>query len=51
MAGLKGVANIADDDHDDHGWDLEEHDRNLIEALERLQEKNLTSMQKSAPSE
>ena len=42
MAGLKGVANIADDDHDDHGRDLEEHDRNLIEALERLQEKNLT---------
>jgi len=41
MAGLKGVANIADDDHDDHARDLGEHDRNLIEALERLQEKNL----------
>ena len=47
MARLKGVDNIADDDDDDdddddnHRQDMEEHGRNLIKVLERLQEKNL----------
>ena len=41
MAGLKGVANIADD-LVVHGQDSEEHDRNLIKVLERLKERGLT---------
>ena len=41
MAGLKGVANIADD-LVVHGKDSEEHDRNLIKVLERLKERGLT---------
>ena len=41
MAGLKGVANIADD-LIVHGCDMEEHDKNLIKVMERLHEKNLT---------
>ena len=41
MAGLKGVANIADD-FVVHGQDSEEHDRNLIKVLERLTERGLT---------
>ena len=41
MAGLKGVANIADD-LIVHGRDMGEHDKNLIKVMERLQEKNLT---------
>ena len=41
MAGLKGVANIADD-LVVHGQDSEEHDRNLIKVLERLTERGLT---------
>lgn len=41
MAGLKGVANIADD-HIVHGRNGEEHDKNLIKVLERLEERNLT---------
>ena len=41
MAGLKGVANIADD-LAVHGQDSEEHDRNLIKVLERLKERGLT---------
>ena len=41
MAGLKGVANIADD-LIVHGWDSEEHDSNLIKVLERLKERGLT---------
>ena len=41
MAGLKGVANIADE-LVVHGQDSEEHDRNLIKVLERLKERGLT---------
>ena len=41
MAGLKGVAIIADD-LVVHGKDSEEHDRNLIKVLERLKERGLT---------
>ena len=41
MAGLKGVANIADD-LVVHGQGSEEHDRNLIKVLERLKERGLT---------
>lgn len=41
MAGLKGVANIAND-LVVHGKDSEEHDRNLIKVLERLKERGLT---------
>ena len=40
MAGLKGVANIADD-LVVHGKDSEEHNRNLIKVLERLKERGL----------
>ena len=41
MAGLQGVANIADD-LIIHGRDTEEHDRNLHSVLQRLSEKQLT---------
>ena len=41
MAGLQGVANIADD-LIIHGRDTEEHDKNLNSVLERLSEKQLT---------
>ena len=41
MAGLQGVANIADD-LIVHGRDTEEHDKNLNSVLERLSEKQLT---------
>ena len=41
MAGLKVVANIADD-LVVHGQDCEEHDRNMIKVLERLKERGLT---------
>ena len=41
MAGLRGVANIADD-LIVHGRDTEEHDKNLQRVLERLSEKQLT---------
>ena len=41
MAGLKGVANIADE-LVVHGQDSEERDRNLIKVLERLKERGLT---------
>ena len=41
MAGLPGVANIADD-LIVHGRDTEEHDKNLNSVLERLSEKQLT---------
>ena len=41
MAGLKGVANIADD-LVVHRQDSEEYDRNLIKVLERLKERGLT---------
>ena len=41
MAGLQGVANIADD-LIVHGRDTEEHDKNLNNVLERLNEKQLT---------
>ena len=49
-AGIKGVANIADD-FVVHGKDSEQHDRNLIKVLERLKERGLTvSAEKSALS-
>ena len=41
MAGLQGVANIADD-LIVHGRDTEEHDKNLHGVLQRLSEKQLT---------
>ena len=41
MAGLQGVANIADD-LIVHGRDTEEHDKNLHSVLQRLSEKQLT---------
>lgn len=41
VAGLKGVANIAND-LVVHGHNGEEHDQNLIKVLERLEGKNLT---------
>ena len=41
MAGLQGVANIADD-RIVHGRDTEEHDKNLHGVLQRLSEKQLT---------
>ena len=41
MADLKGVANIADD-LIVHGWNKEEHERNLTMVLDRLKEKKLT---------
>ena len=41
MAGLQGVANIADD-LIVHGRDTEEHDKNLHGVLQRLREKQLT---------
>ena len=41
MAGLQGVANIADD-LIVHGRDTEEHDKNLHSVLQRLIEKQLT---------
>jgi len=41
MAGLQGVANIADD-LIVHGLDNEEHDKNLHSMLQRLSEKQLT---------
>ena len=41
MAGLQGLANIADD-LIVHGQDMEEHDKNLKCVLKRLIEKQLT---------
>ena len=41
MADLPGVANIADDVII-HGRDTEEHDKNLRNVLNRLNEKQLT---------
>lgn len=41
MAGLQGLANIADD-LIVHGRDTEEHDKNLHSVLQRLSEKQLT---------